>query len=70
MGETRQCHELVPFPLFLSFVQVVLFLADMGRRRRCDTPTMPPLAQAGGRKWVEREEKWSSVLRGSDMSLP
>ena len=25
MGETRQHDEFVPFPLFLSFVQVVLF---------------------------------------------
>ena len=46
-GGDQTVVNLFPFPLFLSFVQVVLFLADMGRRRRCDTPIMPPLAQAG-----------------------
>ena len=30
MGETRQCYEFVPFPLFLSFVQVVLFWRTWG----------------------------------------
>ena len=67
MGETRQRYEFVPFPLFLSFVQVVLFLADMGRRRRCDTPTMPPLVPDGGRRWVEREEK-GRLSRGAATS--
>ena len=59
MGETRQRYEFVPFLLSLSFVQVVLFLADMGRRRCWDTPTMPPLerrgsemGRAGGKKVV------------------
>ena len=56
MEETRRRYKFFPFPLFLPFVQVVLFLADMGRRRRWDTPNMP-LFVGGGRRWVEREEK-------------
>ena len=29
-----------------------------------------PLFVGGGRKWVEREDKRSSALMGSDKSLP
>ena len=68
MGETRR-YEFFPFPLFFPFVQVVLFLADMGRRRCCDTPTMPPHAQAGGRRRVYRRKRLSAP-RGSYKSLP
>ena len=69
MEETRLLHEIFfPFlcPLLCSGSA---FLADLGRRRCCDTPTMPPKCRPGvgnGYTWRKR----SSVSRGSDKSLP
>ena len=68
MEETRLLVPLL-FSFVLSFVRVVLFLADLGRRRCWDTPTMPPFEQAGGRKRVYRRKRLSAS-RGSDKSLP
>ena len=38
MGETRRCYEFVPFPLFLSFVQVVL-LGGSGKKEMLGDPS-------------------------------